>query len=55
MGSRDQHLLKIDLEGRILTLTLDRPPKNELTDDLLDVLEHALEAHDEDADLVIFT
>ena len=55
MGSRDQHLLKIDLEGRILTLTLDRPPKNELTDDLLDILERALEAHDEDTDLVIFT
>jgi len=55
MGSRDESQVKIEREGRILTLTLDRPPKNELTDDLLDILERALDGHDKDTDLVIFT
>jgi len=55
MGSSAKSELQLSRQGRLLTITLDNPPANKLTDDLLDVLEAALDASDKDCDLIIFT
>ncbi len=50
-----EHQLLIKREGGLLTLTLDNPPQNKLTDDLLRFLDSTLDGPAKGCNLIIFT